>query len=108
MSKTGKEKDVNSWKTVSAYNVNELSICVLLTPINHNIFPMFLQTWRDNKTKTSEKATKLRAARVQTGNKSVEVQLSQLDKKILGIIGYDFAEGVQSFDSFPEEQVIMS
>lgn len=69
---------------------------------------MFFQTWRDNKTKASEKATKLRAARSQTGNKAVNIQLSDLDRKILGIIGYEFAEGVQqSYDSFPEEQVII-
>ncbi|XP_032687046.1 uncharacterized protein LOC116851588 [Odontomachus brunneus] len=77
MSKSGKEKDVASWKT----------------------------TWRDNKTKVSEKASKLRAARAQTGNRPVENNLTELDKKILGIIGYAFAEGVDnSVDSFPEEQ----
>ncbi|KYM97810.1 hypothetical protein ALC62_11495, partial [Cyphomyrmex costatus] len=79
MSKNGKEKDVASWKT----------------------------TWRDIKTKVSDKVSKLRTARAQTGNRPVENDLTETDKKILGIIGYDFAEGVNgSFDSFPEEQVI--
>ncbi|XP_036144484.1 uncharacterized protein LOC118646204 [Monomorium pharaonis] len=76
MSKSGKEKDVASWKI----------------------------TWRDSKTKVSEKISKLRAARAQTGNRPVENHLTEMDKKILGIIGYDF-EGVNnSIDSFPEEQ----
>lgn len=78
ISKDGKQKDVNSWKT----------------------------TWRDNKTKVSGKVAKLRAGRVQTGNKPINIELSELEKKILGIIGYDYVEGVQeSYDSFPEEQI---
>lgn len=57
----------------------------------------------------SDKVSKLRAARAQTGNRPVENDLTEMDKKILGIIGYDFAEGVtNSFDSFPEEQVIQN
>ncbi|XP_039309661.1 uncharacterized protein LOC120358691 [Solenopsis invicta] len=67
MSKNGKEKDVASWKT----------------------------TWRDCKTKVSDKVSKLRAARAQTGNRYVENDITEMDKKILGIIGYDFAEGVK-------------
>lgn len=66
-----------------------------------------LQTWRDSKTKVSEKVSKLRAARAQTGNRPVENHLTEIDKKILDIIGYDFVEGVNnSIDSFPEEQVM--
>lgn len=57
----------------------------------------------------SDKVSKLRAARAQTGNRPVENDLTEMDKKILGVIGYDFAEGVtNSFDSFPEEQVIQN
>lgn len=54
----------------------------------------------------SDKVSKLRAARTQTGNRPIDNDLTEINKKILGIIGYDFAEGVtNSFDSFPEEQV---
>lgn len=71
----------------------QLSVCVLLTSINHNIFPMFLQTWRDNKTKASEKAAKLRAGRAQMGNKLVGIHLSELDKKIWASSGTTLPKG---------------
>lgn len=51
---------------------------------------------------------KLRAARAKTGNEAIDIQLTELDKKIIGILGYDYAEGLSECpDSFPEEQVLL-
>lgn len=58
------------------------------------------------KTKVSKKASALRNAKRQTGNKSVElVELSDMDSKVLGIVGFDYVEGTQCPDSWPEELV---
>lgn len=63
----------------------------------------YLQSWRDQKTKTSKKVGALRAARVKTGNKKIDLPpLTDLDKKVLGLMGYDYIEGT----SCPEEQVL--
>ncbi|KMQ92276.1 hypothetical protein RF55_7761 [Lasius niger] len=72
----GKGKDVKSWKT----------------------------TWRDHKSKVSEKIQKIRKGRAATGNNPVQVTLTDLDKRILGIIGHDYVQGLSNVpDSFPEE-----
>ncbi|KYN21089.1 hypothetical protein ALC57_06544, partial [Trachymyrmex cornetzi] len=74
----GKQKDVKSWKT----------------------------TWRDYKSKVSDKIQKLRSGRAKTGNNPINITLSDLDKRILGIIGHDYVEGLANVpDSFPEEQI---
>ncbi|RLU22834.1 hypothetical protein DMN91_005112 [Ooceraea biroi] len=79
MSKDGKTKDMKSWKS----------------------------TWRDNKTAVSQKVAKIRENRVTTGNRSgPPLKLTEREEKILGIMGFDYVEGVQCPDSFPEEQVI--
>ncbi|RLU24960.1 hypothetical protein DMN91_003051 [Ooceraea biroi] len=57
----GKLKDVKSWKT----------------------------TWRDHKSKVSDKVQKLRKARAATGNNPIQITLSK-DKRILGIIGHEY------------------
>ncbi|XP_070170469.1 uncharacterized protein [Polyergus mexicanus] len=78
----GKEKDVKSWKT----------------------------TWRDHKSKVSEKVQKLRKVRVSTGDNSIDTNLTELDKRILGIIGYEYVQDFTNVsdscnvsDSLPEE-----
>jgi hypothetical protein len=72
----------------------------------NNIF-IFLQTWRDLKSKISEKVQKLRKGRAATGNNPVNITLSDLDKRILGIIGHDYVQGLRSVpDSFPEEHEV--
>ncbi|XP_071570223.1 uncharacterized protein [Temnothorax nylanderi] len=72
----GKEKDVKSWKT----------------------------TWRDLKSKISEKVQKLRKGRAATGNNPIDIILSEVDKRILGIIGHEYVQGITGVpDSFPEE-----
>ncbi|XP_071653195.1 uncharacterized protein [Temnothorax longispinosus] len=76
LSNKGKGKDVKSWKT----------------------------TWRDLKSKVSEKIQKLRKERRMTGNNPINIKLSELDKRVLGIIGKDYVEGLCNVpDSFPEE-----
>ncbi|KYN02830.1 hypothetical protein ALC62_06335 [Cyphomyrmex costatus] len=77
MGKDGKTKDIKSWKS----------------------------TWRDNKTAVSQKIAKIRANRNATGNVGGPPdKLTDREKKILGIMGFDYVEGVQCPDSFPEEQ----
>ncbi|XP_071653591.1 uncharacterized protein [Temnothorax longispinosus] len=77
MAKGGKTKDVKSWKS----------------------------TWRDNKTAVSQKVAKIRANRAATGNVGgPPLKLTEREIKILGIMGFDYVEGVQCPDAFPEEQ----
>lgn len=69
-----------------------------------------LQTWRDHKSKVSEKVQKLRKASVSTGDNSIEMNLTELDKRILGIIGYEYMQDFTNVsdscnvsDSLPED-----
>ncbi|XP_025161361.1 uncharacterized protein LOC112590047 [Harpegnathos saltator] len=72
----GKAKDVKSWKT----------------------------TWRDHKSKVSEKIQRLRKARASTRNKSINITITDFDKRILGIIEHEYVQGLSNVsDSFPEE-----
>ncbi|XP_029340909.1 uncharacterized protein LOC115033079 [Acyrthosiphon pisum] len=62
------------------------------------------ESWRDLKTKVSKKASNLRHAKRQTGNKTIELQeLNELDKKVMGIIGHEYIEGTACPESFPDE-----
>lgn len=46
----------------------------------------------------------MRKGRAATGNNPVEIILTDLDKRILGIIGHDYVQGLPNIpDSFPEE-----
>ncbi|KYQ47077.1 hypothetical protein ALC60_13911 [Trachymyrmex zeteki] len=63
-------------------------------------------TWQDNKTAVSQKVAKNRANQTATGNTGCPLKLAEREQKILGIIGFDYVEGVQCPDAFPEEQVI--
>lgn len=68
---------------------------------------MLLQTWRDLKSKLSDKVQKLRKERRCTGNNPINITLSELDKRILGIIEQDYVEGLCNVpDSFPEEHIV--
>ncbi|XP_046409032.1 uncharacterized protein LOC124173670 [Ischnura elegans] len=62
--------------------------------------------WRDLKSRTSKKAAALRVARRKTGNSEIDLPpLTALDNKVLGIMGWDYAEGMAECpDAFPEEQ----
>uniref|UniRef100_A0A2S2NK84 Uncharacterized protein n=1 Tax=Schizaphis graminum TaxID=13262 RepID=A0A2S2NK84_SCHGA len=62
------------------------------------------ESWRDLKTKVSKKASALRCAKRLTGNKTIELQeLNELDKKVMGIVGYEYIEGTDCPESFPED-----
>ncbi|CAI6347734.1 unnamed protein product [Macrosiphum euphorbiae] len=62
------------------------------------------ESWRDLKTKVSKKASALRNDKKRTGNKQIELaELSEIDNKVLGLVGYDYVEGTVCPDSFPEE-----
>lgn len=106
MSKDGKTKDIKSWKSVKIVVKRLYVNCYYLQYLEVNRLKCF-QTWRDNKTAVSQKVAKMRANRATTGNPSgLLLKLTERDEKILGIIGFDYVEGVQCPDSFPEEQVI--
>lgn len=52
----------------------------------------------------SEKIQKLRKERARTGNKSINITITDLDKRILDIIGSEYVQGLSDVpDSFPEE-----
>lgn len=69
-----------------------------------DIILILLQTWRDYKSKVSEKVQKLRKGRAATGNNPVNITISDLKKRILGIIGHEYVQGLPDVpDSFPEE-----
>lgn len=54
----------------------------------------------------SKKASALRNAKRLTGNNKVELdELSEIDNKVLGIVGFDYIEGTECPDSWPEELV---
>jgi len=55
------------------------------------------------KTKVSKKASGLRNAKRITGNELDE--LSEIDKKVLGLVGYDYIDGTNCPDSWPDELV---
>ncbi|KYN12271.1 hypothetical protein ALC57_15563 [Trachymyrmex cornetzi] len=78
MFKNGKKKSVDSWKT----------------------------TWRDTKTKVSNKVTSLKKNRAATGNKPNDIVLTERDKKIIDLIGHEYFESLATVpDSIPEEFV---
>jgi len=55
----------------------------------------------------SQKIAKNRANQAATGNIGGPLKLTEREQKILGIMGFDYIEGVQCPDAFPEEQVII-
>lgn len=56
----------------------------------------------------SKKLAKIRANRSRTGNVGgPRVKLTEREEKIMGIMGFDYVEGVECPDAFPEEQVIL-
>lgn len=50
---------------------------------------------------------KIRKNRCETGNKSIDVTLTELDKRILGLLGNEYVIGNDNCpDSFPEEHSV--
>lgn len=46
----------------------------------------------------------MRKGRAATGNNPININLSELEKRILGIIGHEYVQGLTDVsDSFPEE-----
>ncbi|XP_046626159.1 uncharacterized protein LOC124307955 [Neodiprion virginianus] len=66
-------------------------------------------TWRDMKSRTSQKARKIRNQRNATGNKEIdEVPLTPLELRVIGIICKNYVEGSSDCpDSVPEEWVFI-
>lgn len=62
------------------------------------------------KSEVSSRFSQLRKARAATGNMEVETPtLTEMDQKILGIIGLEYIEGSSvCVDAFPEEYVMLN
>ncbi|XP_018372984.1 PREDICTED: uncharacterized protein LOC108767552 [Trachymyrmex cornetzi] len=75
--------------------------------IDSNNLPMectLENTWRDTKTKVSNKVTSLKKNRAATGNKPNDIVLTERDKKIIDLIGHEYFESLATVpDSIPEE-----
>jgi len=56
----------------------------------------------------SQKIAKNRANQAATGNIGDPLKLTEREQKILGIMGFNYVEGVQCPDAFPEKQVIVT
>ncbi|KAF0735676.1 Myb DNA-bind 5 domain-containing protein, partial [Aphis craccivora] len=97
-----KEKNVKSWKEANSQIIFLGDIEFSLNP---NIYLLkLIKSWKDLKTKVSKKASALRNHKKQTGNKQIELaELSEIDNKVLGLVGYDYVEGTVCPDSWPEE-----
>jgi len=79
---------------------------IFVTCLKFSLLILFVQSWRDLKTKVSKKSSNLRHAKRQTGNKTIELQeLNELEKKVMGIIGHEYVEGTACPESFPDEVV---
>lgn len=64
------------------------------------------QSWRDIKSKATNKAAGIRKDRAATGNKEVTTKpLTELEKKVVGIYGKEYTEGSEVLDTLVEETV---
>ncbi|XP_072943286.1 uncharacterized protein [Epargyreus clarus] len=62
-----------------------------------------MTVWRDYKSRTCSKAAKLRRQRERTGNIPMEIPaLTDMERRILSIIGTDYVFGTDCPDSMPE------
>nr|CAD7464444.1 unnamed protein product [Timema tahoe] len=52
------------------------------------------KVWRDLKRNTRDRAAAINAAHRQTGNPDVEDKLSNLDKKVIAVIGLESSTGI--------------
>ncbi|KYN28341.1 hypothetical protein ALC57_02243 [Trachymyrmex cornetzi] len=74
--------------------------------VANNKLKGMLRTWRDTKTKVSNKVTSLKKNRAATGNEPNDIVLTERDKKVIDLIGHEYIEGLATVpDSFPEEFV---
>lgn len=55
----------------------------------------------------SKRASSLRNAKRLTGNRRIAIpELTEQEKKVLGLMGFEYVEGTTCPDSFPEDQVL--
>lgn len=68
---------------------------------------IILQVWRDLKSNTSKKASKLRNEKNRTGNFPINAEpLDKLEKRVIGCMGLEYVQGASNRpDSTPEEEV---
>lgn len=78
------------------------NLCILRFHVN-----LCIEVWRDLKSISSKKASKLRAARQRTGNFPVnETPLQNMELRVVSAIGLDYVEGnADCPDSCVEEDV---
>ncbi|XP_071653698.1 uncharacterized protein [Temnothorax longispinosus] len=99
VSKEGKVHHAQQWENVAAM-LNALSKGPGKT------VKQWQTVWRDLKSNTSKKASKLRNERNRTGNFPVTSEpLDSLEQRVLGCIGLEYVEGTPDCpDSIPEEE----
>jgi len=66
------------------------------------------KVWKDFKSRTSIKAKDLRKAKRLTGNKAImQPELTELELRVIGIIGAEYVEGSKyCTESIPDEEVM--
>lgn len=96
----GRENFEISWKKVAA-ELNNIIYGSVKTP------NQWLTVWRDLKSRACMKAAKIRKEKVQTGNRPIKTPpLTEIEKRIISLIGADYSIGTNCPDSMPEEDVI--
>lgn len=75
----------------------------------HIFIYIIIKVWRDLKSNTSKKASKIRNEKNRTGNFPVTSEpLDSLEQRIIGCIGLEYIQGTSDCpDSVPEDEVFL-
>ncbi|CAG4957221.1 unnamed protein product [Parnassius apollo] len=96
----GKEFFEKGWREV-ADELNQLPNGSVKTP------EQWITVWRDFKCRACTKAAKLKRERMQTGNQGITTApLTEVEKKIVSLIGVEYTFGSDCPDSMPEEETL--
>ncbi|CAG4938799.1 unnamed protein product [Parnassius apollo] len=96
----GKEIFEKGWREV-ADELNQLPNGYVKTP------EQWITVWRDFKSRACTKAAKLRRERMRTGNQGITTApLTEVEKKIVSLIGVEYTFGSDCPDSMPEEETL--
>ncbi|CAG4938749.1 unnamed protein product [Parnassius apollo] len=96
----GKEIFEKGWREV-ADELNQLPNGSVKTP------EQWITVWRDFRSQACTKAAKLRRERMRTGNQGITTApLTEVEKKIVSLIGVEYTFGSDCPDSMPEEETL--
>ncbi|XP_032690591.1 uncharacterized protein LOC116853576 [Odontomachus brunneus] len=96
----GKEESQQKWKKLA----NELNSFQGAT----KTVEQWQVVWRDLKSRTSIKVKDLRKAKRLTGNKAITLtDLTELEQRVIGVIGAEYVEGSKCADSIPDEENLL-